>query len=876
MRFHRLLLRLYPSSFRDEYGAELASVFTQRRRVADGAIGIAWLWITEVVDTVIAAVRVHMDILRQDLRHTWRALRRAPGFAAAAIVVTALGVGATTTAFTLTDHVLLRPLPFPDPDRLVKIWTGSANRPANLRGLQGTNDVGPANYLDWKAMSSSFSVMGAYSPASSVLKWRDEPERIEGVVISASALDTLGVRPAMGRTLMAADDVSGAPCVVLVSNGFWRSRFGGQPWIGTERIGLDSESCAIAGVMPQGFDFPSRTTMFWRPIRFRPDVSSDRRDSYLRVIARLKPGVALEQARADMASVSAALARIYPKDNEDVGAVIIRLRDELNDQSRMLLVAMAGAAGCLLLIACTNLASLVVARATTRARELAVRTAMGAGRARLVRQLLTESLVLAIAGGSLGLLIAVAAIPTAARLVPTVLPIAEIPRTDIRMLLIAAAATVGTGIGFGVLPAFRAARRAGVAGVAESFRTGTSRRSARLRSGLVIAQVSVSIVLLVSAGLLIRTLLRVQATSTGFNTDNVLTMRTLLPWEKYGPQAARVAFYQRVLEKVKTLSGVRDAAYTSFLPMTMRGGIWEVGIPGLPVDASSRFTASARFVTPDYFRAMGIPLTLGRGFAESDTLKSQPIAVVSQKFVSQFLNEKDPLNRRFSFGPSGERTIVGVVGDIRVRGLERSSEPQVYLPYQQQPDNATMNYTPKDLVLRMDPGSDAQNWGRVVASVRQIVREVDPLQPITEVQPLSAIVEGETTARAVQVRVLGAFAALSCLLAAVGLHGLLAFVVSQRTREFGVRLALGAGPGQILALVARRGVILGVSGVVAGGAIAYAAGRWIESLLVGVSPSDAVTFSIAIGISIAVTMAGSLPPAIRAARTNPREAIQTD
>jgi predicted permease len=661
-----------------------------------------------------------------------------------------------------------------------------------------------------------------------------------------------------------------------VSNGFWRSRFGGQPWIGTERIGLDSESCAIAGVMPPGFDFPSRTTMFWRPIRFRPDVSSDRRDSYLRVIARLKPGVGLEQARAEMASVSAALARTYPKDNEDVGAVIIHLRDELNDQSRMLLVAMAGAAGCLLLIACTNLASLVVTRATARARELAVRTAMGAGRARLVRQLLTESLVLAVVGGGLGLFVAIAAIPTAARLVPSALPIAEVPRIDIRMLLIAAAATIGTGIGFGVLPALRAARLAGVAGVAESSRTGTSRRSERLRSSLVIAQVSVSIVLLVGAGLLIRTLLRVQATSTGFNTDNVLTMRTMLPWEKYGSQAARVAFYQRVLEKVRILPGVRDAAYTSFLPMTLRGGIWEVAIAGQPVDAGAQFAASSRFVTPDYFRAMGIPLTLGRGFVESDALESEPVAIVSQKFVSQYLSGADPLNRRFTFGPSGEKTIVGVVGDIRVRGLERSSEPQVYLPYQQQPDNATMNYTPKDLVLRLDPQSGAGAWAPIAASVRQIVREVDPLQPITDVRPLSEIVEGETTARAVQVRVLGAFAAFSCLLAAVGLHGLLAFVVSQRTREFGVRLALGADPGQIVALVARRGVMLGLSGVVAGAAVAYAAGRWIESLLVGVSPADAATFSVAIGVSLLITIAGSLPPAIRAARTNPREAIASN
>ena len=875
MRLYQLLLRLYPSSFRDEYGEELRRVFARQRREAAGFFPAAGFWISTVADTVTSALRIHLDILRQDLRHTSRTLRRTPGFTATAIIVTALGVGATTAAFTLTDYVLLRPLPFPDADRLVKIWEGQATGPATRRGLQGTNEVGPANYLDWKEMSRSFVVMGAYAFVSSNYIGAGDPERIEGVVVSADAMTTVGIAPAIGRALTPQDDVSGAPCAVLVSDAFWRRSFSGSSSVQGARITLDREICEVAGVMPRDFEFPTRTTNFWRPIRFRPDVKENREDHYLKVIARLKSGVSIEQARDDLAGVSATLRTMYPKDNEDIATVVIRLRDEVNDQSRMLLLVIAGAAACLLLLACTNLASLVIARATSRMRELAVRTAMGAGRSRLVRQLLTESVLLAAVGGTLGLLMAAAAVPTAARLVPTTLPVPEVPGLDLRMLVIAAIATLGTGIGFGVLPALRATRQAGGNSLRDGARVGSSRRTEQLRASLVVAQVTVSIVLMVGAGLMLRTLLKVQTTPTGFNTERVLTMRTTLPWSKYALQAPRVEFLQRVLAGVKPLPGVTNAAYTSFLPMTMRGGVWDVVVPGRP--ASRGDLASSRFVTPDYFRVMEIPMKRGRTFAESDSLKAQPVAIVSESFVRTYLEGQEAIGRTFKFSLAGERTIVGVVGNIRVRGLERPSEPQVYLPYQQQPDNQTLNYIPKDLVVRVEPGiEDAPKWNALVASIRRVVAGVDPQQPVADVQPLSAIVVGETTARSVQLRVLGAFAAVSCLLAAVGLHGLLAFVVSARTREFGVRLALGAEPRQILALVARRGVMLGLAGVTAGLAIAYAAGRWIESLLVGVSPADPLTLTAAVVVSLAMTLAGSLLPAFRASRTNPTAAIQAE
>ena len=876
MRMYRWLLRLLPASFRDEYGDELMRVFARERAAAGfGARGS--LWLGAFTDILVTAVRVHADMLRQDLRQSARTLLRSPGFSSASIFVIALGVGATTAAFTLTDYVLLRPLPFPDADRLVKIWEAAPNRPPNLRSLAGTNDVSPALYLGWKDLSKSFESIGAFSFTSSNLTRSGEPERLDGALVSYDTLPTVGISPALGRTITEDDDQGSAPCVVLISDGLWRRRFAADRGALGSRIRLDEETCEVIGIMPRRFEFPSRTTQFWRPIRFRPNAASDFGDNYLRVVAKLRTGVSFDQARDELAAIAPEIEKRSTEQRPNANAAMIQLRDEINTQSRTLLVAMAGAAACLLLIACTNLASLTIARATTRSRELSVRTALGAGRGRLVRQLLTESVVLAVLGGALGILVAIAAIPTAVRLVPTALPIAETPAADLRMLAIATLATLGTGIGFGVLPALRAARKATGDGLRDSSRTGSSRRTTRLRGALVITQVAASIVLVVGAGLLIRALMRVQAMPAGFNTTGVLTMRTFLPWSKYGSQARRTEFYRQVLDELHALPGVKAAAYTSYLPMTMRGGIWAVVIPGRPVNPDRPESASSRFVTPAYFDAMGIPLLGGRTFSMADSAQAQPVAIVSQAFVRNYLNGEEALGRTFSFFLAGERTIVGVVGDVKFRGLERNNEPQVYMPHQQQGDNRTMGYVPKDLVVRLDPDhSGRESMDALIPSIRRIVAKADPDQPISDVQPLATILEGETIGRVVQVRVLGAFAALSLLMAAVGLHGLLAFVVSARTREFGVRLALGARPRQILTQVAGQGLVFGLVGVTVGLAAAYAVARWLESVLAGVSPADVLTLSVASLVSLIMCGIGSLVPALRASRTNPREAIQAE
>jgi predicted permease len=534
-------------------------------------------------------------------------------------------------------------------------------------------------------------------------------------------------------------------------------------------------------------------------------------------------------------------------------------------------MALSGAAICVLLIACANLANLLLARGLARQKELAVRAAMGAGRERLVRQLVTESLVLALAGGALGVLVAAAAVPLLARLVPASLPIAQSPSIDLRVLIFAGAISGLTGIGFGVLPAMRACRQSDLSALREGVRAGGGRKE-RLRSALVVAEVTASMVLLVSAGLLVRALWRIQATDPGFRTDGVLTLRTALPMPKYDETARRVAFYNRVLSGVRALPGVSSAAYISFLPMVMRGGIWPVDVDGKApeVERSGAHTASLRYVTPGFFATMGIPIHRGRDAAESDSMDAPFAAVVSESFVRRYWPDQDPLGRHFKMA-FHDRMVVGVVGDIRVRGLERTSEPQVYLPYRQVQDGWLTGYVPKDLVIR-----SASVAGTLLPAVRQIIRSADAEQPVSDVRTMADIVEDQTASRAAQIRVLGAFAAIAFLLAGVGIHGLLSFAVSRRTQEIGVRIALGARPGEIVKMIVRQGALLAGAGVLPGVVLAYAAGRAMEGLLAGVQPADAATFASAIGLCVLMTVFGSFVPALRAVRIDPIQAIRSE
>ncbi len=857
---YRWLLYLYPASFRNEYGREMRAVVTRARREVRSPFALVALWLRVIIDTSVSAAAAHRDILVQDLRYALRAHGRAPAFAITAIVLVGLGIGATTAAFSLADFVLVRPLPFPDADRLVKVWE---RRPGFAR-----MELSPANYLDWKAMATSYDAFAAYRGLSANLVRAGGPLRVEGTAITADLLKALGVEPSLGRGFTDEDDREGAPGTLLLSHGFWEREFGGDPSVVGTTVTLDDQVYTIVGVMPRDFHFPSRRAQLWAPMRFAAAEFADRNDNYLDVIARLRRDVPLESASTEMALLAAQLKQVYPSENEHTDANVTSLRDEVSQQARSMLWALLGAAACVLLLACANLANLLVARAIGRRREIAVRMALGAGRERLVRQLLTENLLLTGLGGLLGVALAAVVLPMLSRLVPSALPIAGTPTVDVRVLVFAGVATLLTGLAVGFAPLLRHGRERAGDGLREGART-IGGGSERVRGALVVTQLTASVVLLVMCGLLLRALWTIQAVDPGFITPGALTARTALPMPKYETTALRTAFYTRVLSEVRNVPGVSNAAYISFLPLSdMRGGIFPVGIGGVVQDRRENHVAFLRHVTPGYFDTLGVPLQRGRDVSESDTNDSQYVVVVSESFGRRFFPGLDPIGRQFNF-VGADRTIVGIVGDVKVRGLTRVSEPQVYVPYQQMSDNAFVWYAPKDLVVRTvgDPVA-------VLPPVRAIVHGADADVPLSNVQTLEVLVGGETASRVAQLRVLGAFACVALLLGGVGIHGLLAFAVSARTAEIGVRMALGARRADIVSMIAKRALLLTAIGITAGVACAYIAGRAMQSLLVGVTPGDALTFAAAIGLAFTMAAVGSLSPAVRAARVDPAIALR--
>jgi predicted permease len=818
-----------------------------------------------VREVVSNAARVHWDILRVDLRYTRRSLTRSPLFTLTAVAVVAIGIGATTAAFSVTDFVLIRPLPFPQADRLVKVW----ERQAGYRHME----LSPANYRDWKQASTVFESTGTYHSLAANMVGAGEPLRVEGASVSADLFPTLRVQPLVGRLFADSDDRGGAAGTTVLSYRLWQTRFGGDGNIIGQQIRLDDESYTVIGVMPQEFRFPTSDALLWTPLRFTEQDYVDRNNNWMYVVGRLRAGATLEQARAEMDVVAARSRAQYPKENAEIGASVFALSDEVSDQSRLLLIALCGAAACVLLIACANLANLLLARALARRRELAVRTAMGAGRDRMVRQLMTESLVLAALGGTLGVLVALAAVPLLNQLVPTALPIARAPGVDVRVLLFALALTVLTGMTFGLAPVLRVGGEADLGGLREGARGGGGQRE-RLRSALVVAEIVASVVLLVSAGLLLRALWTVQARDPGFTPDGVLTLQTPLPVPMYGKVATREAFYTRVLSEARALPGVINAAFVSFLPLgQMRGGIWSVALDGRPINHADNQLAFLRYVTPGYFATLRIPLKSGRDVTDADDRTHQFVAVVSESFVRRYWPNETPasvLGRHIDFA-FNDRVVVGVIGDVLLRGLERQSEPQVYLSYRQVADDAIIGYIPRGLVVRASTPPEA-----LAPSVRAILRRVDPALPISDVATLTEIIDRDTASRAVQVRVIGAFAAIAFFLASIGIHGLLSFAVSQRAQEIGVRMALGAQPGDVLGMITRRSALLAAGGIVPGIVLAYAAGRAMEALLAGVKPFDGPTFAAAVALSAVMAIAGSLVPALRALRVDPIAAIRAE
>ena len=857
---YRALLRLYPASFRADYGDELTRTYAENV-AQQGRVAAFFAAIGDVVPNALAA---HRDILMQDLKYTVRSLIRARGFAIATILVTALGVGANTATFSVADFVLVRPLSYPDPQELVRLCEG----PREGGGWGCNNELSPANFRDVDAKQRSLLSLGAYARGSVNLVGSGDPLRVGILYVDPDVLPTLGVRPIAGRIFDTTASFVNDERTVILSYGLWQSYFGGDNGALNSTLILDGIPHVVVGIMPRDFRFPSAEFQLWAPLVLRETDYANRGNTYLHAIGRLAPGVTFERSAAEMHAIAAQMQRDLPATNAETGFSYFKQRDEMSPRYRTMLYALCGASLCLLLLTCANIANLLLVRAASRERELAVRTALGAGRERLMRQLMTESVTLALLGGIAGAVVAVMTVPLLTRLVPTSLPLAAQPTVDLRVFGFAAAFAAATGLGFGLIPALRVGAR----GVFNALRQGArgSGQTTRLRTVLVAIEVCISVVLLSSSALLIRAIWRVEAVPSGFSAAGVLTANTELPRPRYDSASVRAEFYRRVMEGVRALPGVQTAAYTSGIPMRLTGGIAGVEIPGRPPTPSRQDGVSLRLVSSEYFSTLSIPLKRGRNVSDFDTRDRQLVAVVSESFAEHYWPGEEALGKTFTVR-NDVRTVIGIVGNVKVRGLERAEEPQLYLPLNQPPDPLGGLYVPKDLVVRTtrdDPG--------LARSIQQIVRQVDPQQPVSNVRALSAVVGDQTAERRAQLRILGALAALALLLTAVGIHGLLAFTVSQRDREIGVRLALGANPGRVARMILGEGARIALIGVIPGVLAAYYAARGMSTLLFGLRPNDPLTLSVVAVVCFLTAVIACARPAMRAAGIHPMAALRAD
>ena len=856
-RLYRALLGLFPASFRHEYGEEMEIVFRDRRRRADGVAASVALWLETVPDVVVSAGRVHADVLRQDLRYSLRSLSRAPVFAATVVTVLALGIGASTAVFSLADRVFWRPLPYEEPHRLVRLWE---NVPSYSR-----MEPSPANFRDWSEMTTVFEGVAPYHAESVNWVGEAEPLQVAATRAGGGLMPLLGVEPLFGRVLEPRDEEPGAPLTAVLSHDFWQGAFGGTPDVLGRSLRLDDEAYTVVGVMPSAFRFPDRDTALWIPKRFTEVDFEDRDDNYLKVVARLGDGSDLDAARLEMEVVTERLERQHPEANRDTRASVVPLRDDVPRSSRLLVKGLAAASVCLLVIALTNLANLLLARSLARAGETSLRLTLGSGRERLVRQRVTELALLGGAGWLAGLGVAWASLPLLSRLVPLRLPVEEASGLDPRVFAFATLLAALTVLVFGVAPVFGGR----AVPLREGARSGFGGRRHRLRAALVVAQVGGTVVLLVASGLLVRALWQVRAVDPGFTTDGVFAVHTPLPYSRYELTERRAELYRRVLEDVRRAPGVEEASFVSFLPMVMGGGIWPVTLPGNP-DTERRRTASLRFATPRFFSTLGVPLRQGRDFDDGDDEDAPDVAIVSESFAERYWPSESPIGQRFEFA-FRERTVVGVVGNVRVRGLESPSEPQVYLPHGQVPDGGLWFYAPKELVVRLRPDAPMEP---VSGAIRGTLRSADAELPIPSMRSLESVVAAETATRSTQLAVLALFATVSLLLSAIGIYGLVGYAVAERRPELGVRMALGAGSADILWMVVRQAVRLAVLGALVGGVLGYGFARMLGTLLAGVDPGDPITYAIAAAVALSMAVLGSIGPALRATQIDPVEATR--
>ena len=806
-----------------------------------------------------------MGTVLQDLKYALRTFRRAPAFTFIALITIAVGIGANASIFSIVDAVLLRPLPYPHADELVLVSQ------TNRRTKQHLSDATPANFLDWRVRSRSFAGLAAFRDASIITSAADHPERVAGAMVTANFFDVLQVRPTLGRSFVDADERHGAPRVAILGDGFWHRRFGGRADVIGQTVRLDEEPTTIIGVMPPGIDYPDGVDIWVSPHWHVPDdpqlgpdkdPAPQRTHGYFFVLARLKPGVGLKAAQADMDAVSRGLEHDYPDDLQDVGAAVDPLRSDLIGNIRPTVLVLFAAVALLLLIATANVSGLLIARATTRRAEIALRVALGATRGRIIAQLLTESVLLAAAGGACGILLALWLVGPLVALSPDSLTVAGDVRVDTTVLWFTLAVSLAAGIVFGLAPARQLAGGDVQDDLRHAIRGAGSGGQKRLRGALVVAELALSLVLLVAAGLTVRSFIRLQHVSTGFDVENIVTVRLNPPPVRYPTPRQRADFYEEIVSALRAIPGVQLAGATSRLPLTGGNSSRGLTIPGIPATVPTG--ADYRTASPEYFKTMGIPLLRGRVFTAQDREDRQLVAVISASLAERFWPNRDPIGLQFSINDP-PITIVGVVGDVHYASLDSPVVPTVYVPYRQDP-------FPFMTAVVRSPAP----YASLASAIRNAVWSVDGDQPVGEIKTMDAQLSNSLSRRRFGVTLLTAFGSIAVVLAAIGLYGVLAFIVAQRRREIGVRMALGASRGAVVSDVLGHGLKLAVLGVGCGLLLSLGLTRAIQSLLYGTSATDVMTFAGVSALLVTVAAFASLAPALRASRVDPITALRED